>query len=253
MGCADAAAPGRLQGLPTVVVSRGAVGRIHLGFSADDAHISIGGKELPSTGSRTITFTASRAGIVEIFGKHGNNDASYYGRVAFASLATPSTRWKRFSDPTLSFRYPSTWRRYTWTFDSSFSTALVYLSTAKEHDPCVTHTTKESESIRCGAALDRLEPAGVLLTWTAWGFPGRNYRTFPGQHTRIGGRPARVQVGPPDPGCAHIGGETSVTAAVARPNAGDNWIEMDACLRGPEPGAGLAEVKAMLASTQWRQ
>lgn len=83
--CADAAGPGLLKGSPTVVVSRGAVGRIHLGFTADHAQLSIGGKAVPVTGNRTITFTTRRSGIIEIFTGHGHDDASYYGRVAFAA------------------------------------------------------------------------------------------------------------------------------------------------------------------------
>ena len=80
--CADYVDPPSRTDLPKLVVAPGAVGRIHLGFAATHAELSIGGKAVPSTGSRTITFSTSRVGIVELFCQHGSGDtATYYARI----------------------------------------------------------------------------------------------------------------------------------------------------------------------------
>ena len=251
--CVDAASPSVVKGLPTVLVAPGSIGRIHLGFSADKIHLSIGGKAVPSTGTRTIAFRAKRPGIIEIFTNHGSDDASYYGRIAFAagsgSAAAP-IHWKRFSDSNLTFRYPGTWRLYTWGFYSSFTTPLVYLSTGKEHKPCTTHATKRFESTSCGPALEYLEPSGVFVTWSVVGMPTGSYKSFPGIRLDVGGQPARLEIGAPESACAHIGGSRSVAADI-RTAAAHSWVEMNACLSGPDIGVGLAQVKAMLASTRW--
>ena len=168
-----------------------------------------------------------------------------------ATAAHSPVRWQRFADSTVAFRYPSTWRRYRWQFDTSFSNALVYLSTAREHDPCVTTTTKSSETTRCTSALARLEPSGVYVTWVQWGMPAMSYKHFPGKPTRIGGRPARIHVGRADRDCAHLGGQETIDAHISSRVAGDNWTAMIACLRGPNLATSKAQVEHMLATTTW--
>lgn len=168
-----------------------------------------------------------------------------------ATAAPSPVRWQRFADDTVAFRYPSTWRSYRWQFMTSFSNALVYLSTGREHTPCVTTTTNSNESIQCHSALAQLEPAGVFVTWAQWGMPAVGHRHFPGKPARIGGRPARIHVGRADRDCAHLGGQETITAYTASRLARDNWIEMIACLRGPSLATSTAQVEHMLATTTW--
>ncbi len=168
-----------------------------------------------------------------------------------ATAAHSPVRWQRFADSTVAFRYPSTWKSYRWQFVTSFSNALVYLSTAREHNPCVTTTTNSSETIRCHSALAQLEPSGVFVTWTQWGMPAMSFKRFPGKPSRIGGRPARIHVGHADRDCTRLGGQETITAYIASRFAGDNWIAMIACLRGPNLATSKAQVEHMLATTTW--
>ncbi len=86
-GCADAVPPEDLPRVPRLVVARGADGRIHLGFDASSAELTLGGRPLPVHGSRTLTFTARRAGLLLAFVNHGSDDATYVARIAFAGRA----------------------------------------------------------------------------------------------------------------------------------------------------------------------
>lgn len=181
----------------------------------------------------------------------GGSTAHTTGGSTDTAAALSSVRWQRFSDSTVSFRYPSAWRSYRWQFMTSFSNALVYLSTGREHNPCVTTTTKSSETVRCHSALAQLEPAGVFVTWMQWGMPAMSYKHFPGKPSRIGGRPARIHVGGADRDCTSLGGQETITAYVASRVARDNWIAMIACLRGPNLATSTAQVEHMLATTTW--
>ena len=127
-----------------------------------------------------------------------------------SSDAAPA-RLATFADRGLSFSYPASWRRYRWQFSTSFSDAIVYLSTGAEHDPCTT----TGLTTRCTPPIDRLEPDGVLVSWTRWYDPGFGLERVSGTPTRIADHPAKVTVGAPQEWCARIGGERSVTASIA--------------------------------------
>jgi hypothetical protein len=79
--CADTIAPEQMPGVPRLTVSRGAVGHIHLGFAATHAELTIGRHPVPVTGTRTLTFTARRAGILTLFVNHAHDDATYVARI----------------------------------------------------------------------------------------------------------------------------------------------------------------------------
>jgi hypothetical protein len=148
-----------------------------------------------------------------------------------SSSAAPA-RLATFADRGLSFSYPASWRRYRWQFSTRFSDAIVYLSTGAEHDPCTT----TGLTTRCTPPVDRLEPDGVLVSWTRWYFPRFGLERVSGTPTRIADHPAKVAVGAPQEWCARVGGERSVTASIALPDTA--WTGMEACLRGPDIAAG---------------
>ena len=83
------------------------------------------------------------------------------------------------------FRYPSTWRVSTYNVVSSFSTLVAVVSNYPTHDPCV----RGNGSISCSATqFGQLSPAGILVTWDIYGFPGYGIDKAPGMPTTIDGR-----------------------------------------------------------------
>ena len=161
-----------------------------------------------------------------------------------SSDAAPA-RLATFADRGLSFSYPASWRRYRWQFSTSFSDAIVYLSMGAEHDPCTT----TGLTTRCTPPIDRLEPDGVLVSWTRWYDPGFGLERVSGTPTRIADHPAKVTVGAPQEWCARIGGERSVTASIALPDTA--WTGMEACLRGPDIEDETVQVRRLLASVRY--
>lgn len=166
-----------------------------------------------------------------------------------ASLRTE--RWPSFERNGLAFRYPATWRRYTWQFASSFSYAVVYLSTATEHDPCKTTVSAKGTSVTCGSPLSHLDRSGLLVTWFDHGFPTTKFKDFPGAHTRIDGHPARIEIGAAMRQCTRLGGETSITAYIRDSKSASSWTELDACLRGPNLATNQQRVEDLLATTHF--
>jgi hypothetical protein len=70
----------------------------------------------------------------------------------------------------------------------------------------------------------------------------------PGKPTRIGARPAKLDVRPgsPDSSCAQVGGDESIIATIELAPASS--MVMTACLRGPGLAGSEAQVRAMLSS-----
>jgi hypothetical protein len=143
----------------------------------------------------------------------------------------------------LSFQHPRAWHETRYAVKSSSSSLLVYLSTAPLHDPCV----RRGGMTTCGRPLAKLRPNGVVVSWSAAGFPiGPNIRH---PNATIGGRSAELEITRPGRGpCTGMGQDETVTAVIAR--FPGNLYEMVACLRGPNLARNEALVRQMLASTR---
>ncbi len=148
----------------------------------------------------------------------------------------------------LAFEYPGRWGAAQFNNVSSFSNAIVYLSTEPLFDPCV----RQLNSVTCGSPLrGDLGTDGVFLDWTHWGFPGREFDSAGGALIEIAGRRATVKNGPASDGCADIVGDAERLVTIEEPDVQSNWLEMTACLRGPDLDLIGAELDAMLASVRW--
>jgi hypothetical protein len=155
----------------------------------------------------------------------------------------------RFADDVLEFAYPSTWRAASYEVTSSFSSDLVYLSTAPMSDPC-DRSSSETDCVRLAATA--LGTNGVLVTWSIHGFPGWSFEPGPGPLLTVGQHRASMTAGTPTEPCRRIGGVTELVVTIPR-SAPDNWAELDACLAGPDPSAAQTQVEAMLESVTWKQ
>jgi hypothetical protein len=160
---------------------------------------------------------------------------------AHLAATEPATATASFSAMGLSFRYPVAWRSRTWSDDfSSFTASLVDLSTSQQRDPCTVKVSPGKKSVICGSPVSKLPAGGVLVRWSADGFPPPWH--MPKPNTTIGGRPA-VETTTSSGWCATLGGTETIMVMVPR-DVTDNWYQMDACLRGP----GLAQEEAQISS-----
>ena len=172
------------------------------------------------------------------------------------SVALPFARTQAGPDPEpatasftamgLSFRYPATWRHASFTNDvSSFSANVVDLSTGRLHDTCLGGPA-QGALVCSGFPVDTLAPGGVLVEWTAHGFPGWG---APTANTTIGGLPA-IETRNNDAGwCTSLGGTETITVMIPRDLPG-NWYEMDACLRAPALPQLEAQISALLRTVR---
>jgi hypothetical protein len=124
-----------------------------------------------------------------------------------------------FSAMGLSFRYPATWHAGTWNDVSSFSAMIVYLSTGQQH--------------------------GVLVRWSADGFPG--FR-LPKPDATIGGRPA-LETKTSGGWCGSLGGTETITVTIPR-DTPDNLYQMQACLSAPNLPQQEAQISTMLHTVE---
>lgn len=132
----------------------------------------------------------------------------------------------------------------------SLGGTIGFLSTDIVRDPC-THT---ASSISCGEAVERLSPTGVLIRWGDVGRPSiRSISAFPGEGITVGGSEARLEPTQPATGaCLGRGGAMQVEGTVLRPNAADNFLQMDACF-GPDANVKAgADAEAMFRSLTFR-
>jgi hypothetical protein len=148
----------------------------------------------------------------------------------------------------MSFDYPSSWNAATFDVASSFSTDLVYLSTAPLSDPC----DRDPSSISCSRlAATSLGANGILVTWSAWvGFPGWTFDPSEGSQLSVGQRQATIVTAAAEGGCQKIGGVREIVVKIPRP-AHSNWMELDACLAGPDPSGAQGQLEAMLETVHW--
>lgn len=174
--------------------------------------------------------------------------------VACTGSASPSPSrppFRHFDGEVLSFDYPGTWESATFDVMSSFSTVLVYLSTAPMSDPC----DRASNSIACvRAAVAELGPDGVLVEWSRNSFPGWTFDPSKGQLMTVGGRRATLeQVDQIEEACQSVGGERELVATIDDPTPDWNWTEMRACLRGPSLDGLQGQIQGMLTTVTWNE
>jgi hypothetical protein len=144
------------------------------------------------------------------------------------------------------------WHSSTYSNFSSFTSLIGYLSTEPLHDPCDTTRTPSWVTTSCAAPLDHLRSGGVFIQWRSWGMPGLRLANERGIPQTIDGHQARVFTGTADVGCAGLGGDVSVDAAIVQQtmNSHDQLLEMSACLRGPGTQQRQAAVQLMLTSVR---
>ena len=152
-----------------------------------------------------------------------------------------------FSGMGLSFRYPASWQRATWSDEvSSFAVPIVSLSTGQQRQPCIMVTVSGGQALTCGDPVEALAPGGVLVSWDADGFPGFDLRN---PNVTVAGRPALQTTSTDDGWCAALGGTEGITVLIPR-HAPYTWYQMNACLRGPGLAPQKAEISAMLRTVQ---
>jgi len=172
---------------------------------------------------------------------------------ASATSARPAATISERPPPTASFsvmglvfRYPASWQRSrTWPSDqSSFSGLMVYLSsTTRLKAPCITSTAPGRIAQACEYPVRALPQAGVLVRWTANGFPNWH---MPRPNTTIAGRRA-FETLTTRGWCAPLHATETITVIIPRAAPG-NWYQMDACLRSPGLPQQEAQISSMLKS-----
>ncbi|HEY3843600.1 MAG TPA: hypothetical protein VGL48_10155 [Acidimicrobiales bacterium] len=166
-----------------------------------------------------------------------------------ASVAASSV--KQYKAAEISFRYPSSWKISRFQEESSFSTAMVFLSNEKLHPPCRTSQVPAGQEITCGNPLQHLSKRGVLLEWAEVGTPTFSIDQTPGITGKIGGLVGRLEVTHPGT-CSDVGADETITAVADRaPPADNNRYVLTACLRGPNLKSSTAMVAALIRSTSF--
>jgi hypothetical protein len=172
---------------------------------------------------------------------------------ASATSARPAVTISERPPPTasftvmgLAFRYPASWQRSrTWASDQpGFPRLMVYLSsTTRLKAPCLTSTIPGRIAQTCEYPIRALPRAGVLVRWTASGFPDWH---MPKPNTAIAGRRA-VETRTIRGWCAPLHATETITVIIPRAAPG-NWYQMDACLRSPGLPQQEARISSMLKS-----
>jgi hypothetical protein len=82
--CVDAAGmPAILPLIPRLVVARGSEGFIRLGFDPTHAHLEIDGRPVPVAAGRLVTFTPTRAGVVNLWLDAPQGSVEYFAQLSF--------------------------------------------------------------------------------------------------------------------------------------------------------------------------
>jgi hypothetical protein len=169
-----------------------------------------------------------------------------------AGQSPPSSRTALFTTHRangyrLQFRYPASWHAYHWTVVGAFTFSMAYLSTAVEHDPCVSTAYIDT----CGSPITTLEPNGVLVSWTAESFLGE--RDF----SEAAGRIRRLPSGWFVKLSTHTHGSEgssdarrTIVAVTAPTQHSKKFWTLRARLRGPKLASNTQAVLALLDSTK---
>jgi len=175
--------------------------------------------------------------------------AATSGDRSTAVAASPSANAtpvpQRFTADGLDFTYPAAWQARVVLPNPSGNWTMVFVGSQVLPSEC---TTSAGGVAACGSwPLVRLTADGTIVAWRFFGMPGEVPPTG-GTPTLVGARQARSTQGPADDGCAALGGDESIGVVVAHPPRWHGWLEVDACLAGPDQGPGEAALGAMLAS-----
>ena len=146
---------------------------------------------------------------------------------------------------------PVTWKQASFDKEAiAHSTVLVYFSTEPISNPCSRIPAASSTTGCPQYPVDRLQPDGVLVSWTVYGLGGQGLDWTQGEAVTVGGSAARLTVGPADDACSAVIGERLMVVRLPGGQA-PNYTEMRACYLGPDLGATEAQLRAMLAGVTW--
>ena len=198
------------------------------------------------TGSRRLAMALATMAMPVALAAGCASAASVHPAAAVktATAATPATA--SFSAMGLAFRYPVSWRSGTWPTDqSNFSALIVYLSTSRLKGPCTVSISPGRIAETCEYPIAVLQPGGVLVRWSANGFPTWH---MPKANMTVAGRKA-VETRTSGGWCATLRGTETITVMIPRAAPG-NWYQMDACLRSPGLAQQETEISSMLRSVR---
>ena len=147
----------------------------------------------------------------------------------------------------LTFRHPSSWQLYPYTYESTFGAFLGELSTQPLQDPC---TVQTASGLVCGQPINPLKPNAVVITWTRHSPPlgtGTPWdQGVQGSPAKFAGLEARVESGAAESWCAQINGSRQLIVTLNRGHGG--LTIMTACMSAPGVAVTEGTVQAMLAS-----
>ncbi len=148
----------------------------------------------------------------------------------------------------VAFDYPAFWNAASFRVLTSFTDDLVSLSTAQLVEPC---RQLPNGSVCSWYPVESLDFGGLLVTWRARFNPAWTFDPTRGRQLIVGGRRATLEDKAPNEGCAGIGGARQVIVTIPDPEP-LNWMEVDACLAGPDSSLAESAVKTMLATVVWK-
>jgi hypothetical protein len=160
-----------------------------------------------------------------------------------ASLPFGEQPTKHFKNTTVTFDYPADWQVAGFPLVTSFSNDYVGLSTSPLFDPCASPAGCE------GPPVASLASGGLYVIWSARSWAPWTFDPSVGKLFSVGPRRATLEEKAPTDACRSVGGVRSLVAIIES-SAPRNWVQMDACLAGPDPAPAQAQIEAMLA-TAW--
>ncbi len=166
-----------------------------------------------------------------------------------ASPASGPAPMARYSDPRLTFTYPAAWTTHVYPRVSTFSSAILFLSSQQLRDPCVQSQTDSGTRIACGFAVGSLLPGQVYAEWSSNGVPGWTLDKVHGRPQTIGGQPAKVIVSRPG-ACTSMSGDETITATITQPGLASSYYQFLACLRGPNLDVAERQIHDLLEATR---
>jgi hypothetical protein len=158
-----------------------------------------------------------------------------------ASLPFGERPTKHFKDATVSFDYPADWQVAVFPLVTSFSFDYVGLSTSPLFDPCPSPAGCE------GPPVASMASGGLYVIWSARSWGPWTFDPSVGKLFSVGPRRATLQEKASTDACRSVGGVRSLVAIIES-SAPRNWVQMDACLAGPDPAPAQAQIEAMLAT-----
>jgi len=166
------------------------------------------------------------------------------GSSASSTLSGQIDGWNSYEKSPIRFKYPPDWYPAQLIYFSTMSAPLVYLSNQPMRKLCF-HV--QGGGTRCRTwPMRSLTEGGVVLRWTANGFPSWRFSHVKGELTTIDGHRSKVAIGGSSSVCDRVGG-TPMTVTIAR-DAPDNWYELDACFRDSPSTDFQTEIQSMLST-----